>query len=103
MASDQGDNEAEQQETHEPRECMACRGSGRVISNLGGTASEVACPWCDGSGVRAAGIDAQAHWPANEAPATGPGPAGEPADSRASGDAADEGAQGGDGPPADAA
>ena len=65
MASDEGDNEAEQKETHEPRECMACRGSGRVISNLGGTPSEVQCPWCAGSGVRAAGIDAQAHWPAN--------------------------------------
>ena len=44
----------------EPRECMACRGSGRVISNLGGTPSTITCPWCGGSGVRVAGIDAQA-------------------------------------------
>jgi hypothetical protein len=41
---------------------MACRGTGRVISNLGGTPSEVACPWCDGTGTRVAGIDAQARW-----------------------------------------
>jgi DnaJ-class molecular chaperone len=48
--------------THEPRECMACRGTGRVISNLGGSPSTVACPWCEGSGMRPAEIDAQAHW-----------------------------------------
>jgi hypothetical protein len=41
---------------------MACRGTGRVISNLGGSPSTVACPWCDGSGLRPAEIDAQAHW-----------------------------------------
>jgi len=41
---------------------MACRGSGQVISNLGGTPSKLACPWCAGSGVRTPGIDAQAHW-----------------------------------------
>jgi DnaJ-class molecular chaperone len=48
--------------THEPRECMACRGSGQVISNLGGTPSTVSCPWCGGQGVRMADVDAQAHW-----------------------------------------
>jgi hypothetical protein len=31
---------------------MACRGGGRVISNLGGMPKEVACPWCEGTGVR---------------------------------------------------
>jgi len=41
---------------------MACRGTGRLVSNLGGTPSQVSCPWCRGSGVRAPGIDAQAHW-----------------------------------------
>ncbi len=46
---------------------MACRGSGRVISNLGGTASEVSCPWCEGSGMRVPGIDAQAGWAAQRA------------------------------------
>jgi hypothetical protein len=41
---------------------MACRGTGRVISGLGGTQSTVECPWCAGSGLRPAEIDAQAHW-----------------------------------------
>jgi hypothetical protein len=41
---------------------MACRGSGQVISNLGGTPSTVACPWCRGGGVRVPDIDAQAQW-----------------------------------------
>jgi hypothetical protein len=41
---------------------MPCRGSGQVISNLGGTPSTVTCPWCGGGGVRLPGIDAQAHW-----------------------------------------
>jgi hypothetical protein len=53
---------------------MACRGSGRVISNLGGTPKEVSCPWCDGSGVRVPGIDAQARWP-RERPAEAGGEA----------------------------
>jgi hypothetical protein len=48
--------------SHEPRECMPCRGTGQVISNLGGTPSSVTCPWCSGTGSRQAGIDAQAHW-----------------------------------------
>ena len=67
MASD-GTNEHENggggsagQASHEPRECMACRGTGQVISNLGGNPSKVTCPWCDGQGVRVPGIDAQAH------------------------------------------
>jgi hypothetical protein len=46
---------------------MACRGSGRVISNLGGSPSTVACPWCGGSGLRSPDIDAQAHWAAQDA------------------------------------
>lgn len=45
-----------------PRECMACRGAGRVISNLGGTQSKVPCPWCRGGGMRVAGVDAQERW-----------------------------------------
>jgi len=32
--------------------CSACRGTGSVISRLGGEAHEVTCPWCDGSGRR---------------------------------------------------
>ena len=46
---------------------MPCRGTGRVISKLGGETSVVACPWCDGSGMRVAGIDAQARWPQTDA------------------------------------
>ncbi|HWV85026.1 MAG TPA: hypothetical protein VNZ62_06225 [Capillimicrobium sp.] len=32
--------------------CSACRGTGIVISNLGGTRTEVRCPWCEGGGKR---------------------------------------------------
>ena len=45
---------------------MACRGTGRVISNLGGTQSQISCPWCEGTGIRVPEIDAQAHWPPSE-------------------------------------
>ncbi len=41
---------------------MPCRGSGQVISSLGGTPVQVSCPWCGGDGLRKAGIDAQASW-----------------------------------------
>lgn len=44
----------------EPRECTACRGTGRVISNLGGTEQTVPCPWCEGTGRFIPGHDAQA-------------------------------------------
>jgi DnaJ-class molecular chaperone len=43
-----------------PRECFACRGTGRVISNLGGSPSKVECPWCEGTGTFIPGHDAQA-------------------------------------------
>jgi len=43
-----------------PVPCSACRGTGRVISNLGGTPHEVPCPWCDGGGRRLPEHDAQA-------------------------------------------
>jgi hypothetical protein len=51
---------------------MACRGTGRVISNLGGTQSEISCPWCEGTGMRVPGIDAQAHWPPSQEGAAAP-------------------------------
>jgi len=41
---------------------MACRGTGSVISSLGGAPSTVTCPWCGGGGVRVPGRDAQAAW-----------------------------------------
>ena len=40
--------------------CAPCRGTGKVISNLGGSPSEVPCPWCEGSGRPIPGHDAQA-------------------------------------------
>ena len=43
-----------------PLPCAPCRGSGQVISNLGGSPSQVTCPWCDGGGVFIPGHDAQA-------------------------------------------
>ena len=45
---------------------MPCRGTGKLVSNLGGSPSTVTCPWCNGGGVRVAGIDAQAKWLENE-------------------------------------
>jgi len=41
-------------------QCTPCRGTGKVVSGLGGTPHEVACPWCGGSGRFQAGRDAQA-------------------------------------------
>ena len=53
----------------EPAPCPPCRGTGKVISNLGGAPSEVPCPWCEGTGVFTPGHDAQARGAAGrEAP-----------------------------------
>lgn len=75
-AGDENDDDATRTPA-EPVACSACRGTGQVISNLGGTPSQVPCPWCDGGGVRLADHDAQQRWrdaaPAGETPATGPG------------------------------
>jgi DnaJ-class molecular chaperone len=45
---------------HDPQRCTACRGTGRVVSNLGGERHEVTCPWCDGTGRFIPDHDAQA-------------------------------------------
>jgi DnaJ-class molecular chaperone len=47
-------------QTPEPLPCSPCRGTGQVISNLGGSPSTLACPWCDGTGTFIAEHDAQA-------------------------------------------
>jgi DnaJ-class molecular chaperone len=47
-------------ETYDPNRCTACRGTGTVISGLGGTPTPVTCPWCEGSGVYQREHDAQA-------------------------------------------
>ena len=41
-------------------ECSACRGTGKVISALGGEPRPVTCPWCEGSGRFLPEHDAQA-------------------------------------------
>ncbi len=53
------DGEARGGSDAEQRVCMACHGSGKVISNLGGLSSKVTCPWCRGGGERLTGMDAQ--------------------------------------------
>ena len=50
----------EQQTDDTVTPCGPCRGTGRLISGLGGTPHEVACPWCQGTGTQIPGIDAQA-------------------------------------------
>ena len=47
-------------DAHDPGRCMPCRGTGRVISTLGGKPHEVTCPWCEGSGRYRREHDAQA-------------------------------------------
>jgi hypothetical protein len=39
--------------------CTPCRGTGQLVSGLGGNPHTVKCPWCAGSGAFAAGRDAQ--------------------------------------------
>jgi hypothetical protein len=55
---------------------MPCRGTGRVISNLGGAQNALPCPWCEGGGVRLSGIDAQAKWLDGDAGAGARAPSG---------------------------
>lgn len=40
-------------------QCRPCRGTGTVISGLGGTPREVTCPWCSGTGTFEPGRNAQ--------------------------------------------
>jgi DnaJ-class molecular chaperone len=40
--------------------CAPCRGTGTLISTLGGDPSKVACPWCEGTGAVIVAHDAQA-------------------------------------------
>jgi DnaJ-class molecular chaperone len=47
-------------ETYDPERCTPCRGTGTVISGLGGEPKPVTCPWCEGSGVYQREHDAQA-------------------------------------------
>lgn len=45
-----------------PPTCPPCRGTGRVVSRLGGSSSTVTCPWCEGTGHVIPGHDAAARW-----------------------------------------
>jgi DnaJ-class molecular chaperone len=45
-----------------PPTCPPCRGTGRVVSRLGGSSSTVTCPWCEGTGHVIPGHDAQRRW-----------------------------------------
>jgi hypothetical protein len=71
---DTEDSDAESGPVTEAGACLACRGTGRLISGLGGTPHEVVCPWCRGTGVRIPGINAQES-PAETAPPAGTDPA----------------------------
>jgi DnaJ-class molecular chaperone len=51
---------SEQPDPADPERCHPCRGTGQVISNLGGSPQSVTCPWCEGTGHRIAEHDAQA-------------------------------------------
>ncbi len=46
--------------------CLACRGTGSVVSNLGGKEQSVDCPWCEGKGKRIPEHDAQARFRKDE-------------------------------------
>ncbi len=54
-----------QEQTSEATTCRPCRGTGRLISALGGEPHEVVCPWCRGTGKTIPGVNAQ------DAPAEG--------------------------------
>jgi hypothetical protein len=46
-----GDEEAIEVPEDEPVPCTVCRGTGSLISNLGGSPSTVECAWCEGTGT----------------------------------------------------
>ncbi|HEY7962379.1 MAG TPA: hypothetical protein VID29_10690 [Solirubrobacteraceae bacterium] len=66
MAGDKDGGGDRAEDSHGPQECMPCRGTGKVISNLGGKASTIVCPWCEGEGTRNPAADAQARFSAGE-------------------------------------
>lgn len=67
--------------------CLPCRGTGSVVSYLGGDGNSIPCPWCAGTGARQPGIDAQARWQAAAAgEPDAPEAAGRSAATAASGD-----------------
>jgi DnaJ-class molecular chaperone len=59
-AGEMGADTRARQASEDRSTCTPCRGTGRVLSALGGQSHEVRCPWCGGSGKFAPGRDAQA-------------------------------------------
>jgi DnaJ-class molecular chaperone len=53
-------DDPETDDSGQPRPCPPCRGTGRIVSRLGGSAQTITCPWCEGSGSVLPGHDAQA-------------------------------------------
>ena len=51
---------ADEPDAATPAPCPPCRGTGQVLSMLGGGSSQVPCPWCEGTGTQIPGHDAQA-------------------------------------------
>jgi len=51
---------ADERDPAAPQSCPPCRGTGKLLSQLGGTPQEVTCPWCVGGGTLIPGHDAQA-------------------------------------------
>jgi DnaJ-class molecular chaperone len=72
-----GDEETIEVPEDEPVPCTVCRGTGSLISNLGGSPSTVPCAWCEGTGTFLPDHDAQAakRAAAAEAPADAGAPA----------------------------
>ena len=66
MAANGEDSAAQDDQT-----CSPCRGTGKVISRLGGNESTVDCPWCKGSGRRIPGYDAQERFSSAESQSGG--------------------------------
>jgi hypothetical protein len=52
-------NGEEHQSAASATACRPCRGTGRLISTLGGESHQVVCPWCRGTGETIPGINAQ--------------------------------------------
>jgi DnaJ-class molecular chaperone len=65
------DRSRREQAERDPLTCRPCRGTGQVVSNLGGTPSTVTCPWCDGTGHWLPDHDAQARARAERAVSAG--------------------------------
>jgi len=51
---------AAREDTRDEKICHPCRGTGTVISGLGGEQRTITCPWCGGNGERDPSRDAQA-------------------------------------------